>query len=58
MSEHYGYEIIPCRVRKPQEKGKVEAGIKYVKSNFLCAGHDVRVEGLSPLWAELERSIS
>ena len=34
MSEHYGYEIIPCRVRKPQEKGKVEAGIKYVKSNF------------------------
>lgn len=34
MSEYYGYEIIPCRVRKPQEKGKVEAGIKYVKSNF------------------------
>lgn len=34
LSEHYGYEIIPCRVRKPQEKGKVEAGIKYVKSNF------------------------
>ena len=28
MSGHYGYEIIPCRVRKPQEKGKVEAGIK------------------------------
>ena len=24
----------------------------------LCAGHDVRVEGLSPLWAEIERSIS
>ena len=34
MSEHYRYEIIPCRVRKPQEKGKVEAGIKYVRSNF------------------------
>lgn len=34
MSEHYGYEIITCKVRKPQEKGKVEAGIKYVKSNF------------------------
>ena len=34
LSEHYGYEIMPCRVRKPQEKGKVEAGIKYVKSNF------------------------
>lgn len=34
LSEHYGYEIIPCRIRKPQEKGKVESGIKYVKNNF------------------------
>jgi len=35
LSEYYGYEIIPCRVRQPQEKGKVESGIKYVKNNFL-----------------------
>jgi len=34
LNEHYAFEIIPCRVRKPQEKGKVEAGIKYVKGNF------------------------
>ena len=25
---------MPCRVRSPQEKGKVESGIKYVKNNF------------------------
>ena len=24
----------------------------------MCAGHDVRVEGSSPSWADIERSIS
>jgi transposase len=34
LSDHYAFEIVPCRVRKPQEKGKVESGIKYIKNNF------------------------
>ena len=25
---------------------------------IMCAGHDVRAKGSSPLWAEIERSIS
>lgn len=37
--EHYGFDIIACRVMSPQEKGKVESGIKYVKNNFF-AGRD------------------
>lgn len=32
---HYGCAPLPCRVRTPQHKGKVESGIKYVKNNFL-----------------------
>ena len=36
LSNHYNFEIIPCRVRKPQEKGKVENGIKYVQNNFFA----------------------
>ena len=32
---YYGFKPIPCRVREPQEKGKVESGIKYVKKRFL-----------------------
>lgn len=32
--EHYGFQSIPCRVYKPNDKGKVESGIKYVKINF------------------------
>jgi transposase len=31
---YYGFDPIPCRVRQPNDKGKVESGIKYVKSNF------------------------
>lgn len=36
FSEHYGFKIIPCRIYKPNDKGKVESGIKYVKNNFFA----------------------
>lgn len=36
LAEHYGFQIMPCRVRKPQEKGKVESGIKFIKNNFFA----------------------
>lgn len=35
-ADYYGFKIVPCRVRKPQEKGKVESGIKYFKVNFIA----------------------
>jgi len=34
FSEHYRFSPQPCRVRHPNDKGKVESGIKYVKNNF------------------------
>lgn len=34
FSGHYGFKILPCRIREPNDKGKVESGIKYVKNNF------------------------
>jgi len=36
LGEHYGFLPTPCRVYQPQEKGKVESGIKYVKNNFFA----------------------
>jgi transposase len=36
--QHYGTVILPTRPRKPEHKGKIEAGVKYVQSNGL-AGH-------------------
>lgn len=34
FSEYYGFKPIPCRIYHPNDKGKVESGIKYVKGNF------------------------
>lgn len=36
FSEYYGFGPMPCRVRRPNDKGKVESGIKYVKGNFFA----------------------
>lgn len=36
FSIHYGFKPLPCRVRQPKEKGKVESGIKYFKNNFIA----------------------
>lgn len=32
---HYGFVPVACGVRKPNEKGRVENGVGYVKGNFL-----------------------
>ena len=34
FAEYYQFNPLPCRVRQPQEKGKTESGIKYIKRNF------------------------
>jgi transposase len=34
-AEYYGFLISPCRPRTPQHKGKVEAGVKFLKTNFM-----------------------
>ena len=38
LAEGYGFRIAPCPPREPQKKGRVEAGVKYVKNNFLALG--------------------
>lgn len=35
FARHYGFEAKACNVRKPNEKGRVENGVGYVKKNFL-----------------------
>ena len=34
-AEGYGFRIAPCPVRDPKKKGRVEAGVKYIKGSFL-----------------------
>ena len=35
LANHYGFEIVACNVRQPQEKGRVENGVGYVRKNFI-----------------------
>ncbi len=35
FAEHYRFDIVPCNVKAPNEKGRVENAVGYVKKNFL-----------------------
>lgn len=35
FANHYGFQIRACGVGQPQEKGRVENGVAYIKKNFL-----------------------
>lgn len=37
LARHFGCRIDPTPPRSPEKKGKVEAGVKYVKRNFFAA---------------------
>jgi transposase len=39
LARHYGFKVDPAPAYQPKKKGKVEAGVRYVKSNFF-AGRD------------------
>ena len=36
FAHHYGFVIKPCPPYRPEQKGKVEAGVKYAEINFLA----------------------
>lgn len=36
FADHYQFFPLPCRIASPQEKGKVENGIKYIQINFIA----------------------
>lgn len=35
FAQHHGFEIRACGIGQPQEKGRVENGVGYIKKNFL-----------------------
>jgi transposase len=36
LAQHYGFTIRACAPRQPQQKGRVESAVAYVKKNFLA----------------------
>ena len=39
FARYWGFTPRLCRPYRPQTKGKVEAGVKYIRRNFLCGLH-------------------
>jgi hypothetical protein len=54
FSNHYGFVARFCKPYRPQTKGKIESGVKYLKRNFLPGR---RFRDLEHLNQELERWI-
>jgi transposase len=58
LAHHYGFQIRACGVGQPQEKGRVENGVGYVKKNFLNGLElFVRFLALSPQAPEYYRQL-
>jgi transposase len=47
LADHYGTEIVPCGVGQPQEKGRVENAVAYIKKNFLAGRELTSLDSLN-----------
>jgi transposase len=54
LARHYGCKIDPTPPRSPEKKGRVEAGVKYVKRNFFQP-RDFSAADLTEVNRELDR---
>jgi transposase len=55
MLEYYGSSPFACKVKYPQEKGKVESGVKYAKNNFFKSTKEkdlCKIKNLLRNWQE------
>jgi len=58
FARHYGATILPCLPRTPEHKGKIEAGIKYVKVNALAGRKFSSLAELNQHLADWERTVA
>ena len=47
FARYWGFTPRLCRAYRPQTKGKIEAGIKYIRRNFLCGREADSLDDLS-----------
>jgi len=48
FARHYGFRIRACNPGRPNEKGRVEHAVGYIKSNFLAGREPCTPEALNP----------
>ncbi len=49
LAQHYGFIAEPTPPRSPEKKGKVEAGVKYVKRNALAGREGERADEVNKI---------
>jgi len=55
LAQHYGFTIDACTPGRPNEKGRVEKAVAFVKSSFLAGREPSAPEALNPaLWQWLQ----
>jgi transposase len=54
LARYYGFLVDPAPPRSPEKKGKVEAGVKYVKTSFV-APRDLDALGIDGVQKDLQR---
>jgi transposase len=47
FADHHGTEVVACGVGQPQEKGRVENAVAYVKKNFLAGRQITSLQALN-----------
>lgn len=55
FAQYWGFRPRLCRPYRPQTKGKIESGVKYVRRNFLCGLQGREPTNLGDLNAEMRR---
>lgn len=58
FARYWGFTPRLCRAYRPQTKGKIESGVKYLRRNFLCGLLGREPANLTDLNAELRRWIA
>ena len=58
FARYWGFTPRLCRAYRPQTKGKIESGVKYMRRNFLCGLLGREPANLADLNAELRRWVS
>jgi transposase len=58
FARHYGTHILPCLPKVPEHKGKVESGVKYIKSNALAGRSFSSLAQLNQFLAHWEKTVA
>ena len=58
FSRHYGFKPVACPPRKPNQKGRVENGVGYIRTSFLAGREPAAIEAMNPALAHWRDTIA